>query len=111
MSKRMATQENWSAEVTLLAADATKTLLAARTGRRIVVTHLVCHQIVSAAQAVNITIGTVTVKRIGVSEAVGSEGFIGPMERGLVGDISTALLIVPTVAGPSVHVVAEGYYE
>lgn len=108
---RMDRMENWSAEITLGAADTTKTLLALKAGRKIVVTHIVTRVLISAAQAVNITIGGVNVKRIAASEAVGSESFFGPMERGIVGDAATALLIVPAAAGPSVHAIAEGYYE
>lgn len=108
---RMQTHENWQAEITLGAADTTKTLLAAKAGRRIVVTHLIAHVLIAAAQTVDITLGTVKVKRLGLSEAVGSEPFLGPMERGIVGDSGSALLIVPSAAGPSVHVAAEGYYE
>jgi hypothetical protein len=32
------------------------------------------------------------------------------MDYGLIGQAATALTIVPAAAGPSVHVVAEGYY-
>lgn len=102
--------EPWSAEVTMAAGDATKTILAAKTGKKTVVTHLVYHVITSAAQAVDIAIGTMNVKRIAASEAVGSEGFIGPMDYGLVGASGTALVATPAAAGPAIHFVAEGYY-
>lgn len=111
MGSRMHTRENWSAEITLGAADANKTLLAAKTGRKTVVTHLVARVLVSAAQAITIAIGSVAVCKIGASEAVGSESFFGPAEYGLVGDSGTAVVITPAGVGPSLHVRAEGYYE
>jgi hypothetical protein len=112
MAGRLDNYERWSAEITLGTGDTTKTLLAAPTGTRkaIVVTHCVAHVLVAAAQAVDIKIGTVMVRRLGVSEAVGNESFVGPMDYGLIGQAATALTIVPAAAGPSVHVVAEGYY-
>lgn len=110
MAGRLDNLERWSAEVTLAAADATKTLLAAKAGRVTVVTHLVSHVLVAAAQAVDIKMGTVMIRRVAISEGVGSESFIGPMDYGLPGPVSTAITIVPTAPGPSVHVVAEGYY-
>jgi hypothetical protein len=113
MAGRLDNKERWSAEVTLLAADTTKTLLATPTGTRktIVVTHVVAHCLVSAAQAVDIKIGSVNVRRLAASEAVGSESFLGPMDYGLIGQAASAMTIVPAAAGPSWHVVAEGYYD
>lgn len=105
---------NWSAEITLGAGDTTKTLLAAPAapyaGRRIYVTHLHATSLIAAAQAVDIKIGTVNVLRLVASWAVGNETFIGPMIRGLRGDVAGALVITPAAAGPSIHVIAEGYY-
>lgn len=107
------TRKLWQAEITLLAGDATKTLLAAPVGpeTKIVCTHMVARIITSAAQAVDIKIGTVNVRRLAASEAVGTESFLGPMINGLEGQAGQALTIVPAAAGPSVHVVAEGYYK
>lgn len=106
-------KEGWSAEITLGAADTTKTLLAAPTGQRkaIVVTHLVAHVLVSAAQTIDIKVGTVVIRKLGASAGVGVETFVGPMVKGLFGQAGQALTIVPAAAGPSVHVVAEGYYD
>jgi hypothetical protein len=105
-------QETWAAEITMLAGDANKTLLAAPTGNRkaIVVTHLVAHVLVSAAQTVDIKIGSVNVARLAASVAVGTETFRGPMIKGLAGQTGQALTITPSAAGVSLHVVAEGYY-
>lgn len=108
---RMANAECWSAEVTLAASDTTKTLLAAKTGRVPVMTHMIARILVAAAQTVDIACGTVKYKRFGASEAVGTEAFLGPMEYGLPGVSGTAIVITPAAAGPSVHVVAEGYYQ
>lgn len=111
------TRKLWQAEITLLVGDATKTLVAAPAGTtaspetKIVVTHMVARVLVSAAQAVDIKIGTVNVRRLAVSEAVGTESFMGPMINGIEGQALQPLTIVPTAAGPSVHVVAEGYYK
>ena len=111
------TRKLWQAEITLLAADTTKTLLAAPAGSttspetKIVVTHIVAHVLVSAAQAVDIKIGSVNVRRLAASEAVGAETFFGPMINGIEGQALQALTIVPAAAGPSVHVIAEGYYK
>jgi hypothetical protein len=95
----------------MAAGDATKTLLTAKSGRRIVTTHLVYHVLTTAAQSCDVAAGTTTVKRIGVSEAVGSEGFLGPMEFGLQGERGQALIATPSAAGYAIHFVAEGYYD
>jgi uncharacterized protein YqgC (DUF456 family) len=108
---RQETLENFSFAVTMLAADATKTLLAARAGKRICVTHLVYHVITSAAQTCDVAAGTTVVKSIGASEAVGSEGFIGPMIFGLIGQVSQPLVATPSAAGYKIHFVGEGYYD
>jgi hypothetical protein len=107
---RQSVNENFSFSVSLAAADATKTLVAAKAGRAIVVTHLVYHVITSAAQLVTVAAGSTVVKRVGVSEAVGSEGFVGPMEYGLVGQVGSPLVATPAAAGPAVDFVGEGYY-
>lgn len=111
MASRTGTMERWSAEATLATGDASKTLLAAKTGRSIVVTFYRARILVAAAQAVDIKVGTVVACKFAASEAVGTESFIGPMDYGLVGQVSTALTITPAAAGPSMHVVAEGYYQ
>lgn len=108
---RSAVNEQFSFSVSLAAADASKTLVAAKTGRSIVITHFVYHVITSAAQLVTVAAGTTVVKRIGVSEAVGSEGFVGPMEYGLIGQSGQALIATPAAAGPAVDFVGEGYYQ
>lgn len=108
---RQETLENFSFSVTMQAADATKTLLAARAGKRIVVTHFVYHVIASAAQSCDVAAGSTVVKSIGVSEAVGSEGFIGPMIYGLPGQVGSALIATPSAAGYKIHFVGEGYYD
>jgi hypothetical protein len=108
---RQHVNENFSFSVSMAAADATKTLVAAKAGRSIVITHFVYHVITSAAQLVTVAAGSMVVKRIGASEAVGSEGFIGPMEYGLVGQSGSALIATPAAAGPAVDFVGEGYYQ
>lgn len=103
--------EPWSISITMAAGDATKTLLAAKSNRRIVTTHLVYHVLTTAAQSVDVAAGATIVKRIGVSEAVGSEAFLGPMDYGLRGDVGAALIATPSAAGYAIHFVAEGYYD
>jgi hypothetical protein len=107
------TKKRWSAEITLGAADTTKTLVAAPGlgTTAIVCTHLVARILVAAAQDVDIKIGSVNLRRLKASEVVGTESFFGPMIQGIVGQAGQALTISPAAAGPSVHVVAEGYYE
>lgn len=108
---RSAIQEQWSCETTLLAADATKVALPTKTGRTTVCTFYRARILVSAAQAVNITIGNVTICKFAASEAVSVESFMGPMDYGLVGQAAQPLTITPAAAGPSVHLIAEGYYQ
>lgn len=103
--------KNWSAEITLGAADTSKTLVAAPGATQtLVCTHLVARFLVAAAQDVDIKIGTVMLRRFKASEVVGTESFFGPMLRGIVGQLGQPLTINPAAAGPSIHVVAEGYY-
>lgn len=113
MAYRGERAEKWSGEITLGIADATKTHTAAPTGNRkaIVCTHLIARVLVAAAQDVDIKIGTVLLKRIKANEVVGTEAFLGPMVEGLKGQAGQPLTIVPAAAGPSIHVVAEGYYD
>lgn len=103
--------ERWSCSVTMLAADASKTALAAKAGRTTVCTHYRARILVSAAQAVDIKIGTTVLCSFAASEVVGTESFMGPMDFGLVGQLATALTINPAAAGPSIQLVAEGYYR
>jgi UDP-N-acetylenolpyruvoylglucosamine reductase len=108
---RQETLENFSFSVTMAAGDANKTLLAARAGKRICVTHLVYHVLTTAAQSCDVAAGTTVVKRIAVSEAVGSEGFLGPMIFGLPGQVGSALVATPSAAGYAIHFAGEGYYD
>jgi hypothetical protein len=106
------TAERFSAEVTCLAADATKVILAAKAGRRPVVTY--CHVIgmVLAAQAFDIqsSDGAVNIIRGGASLPVNAELFYGPLVEGVVLPVGTGIRYQPAAAGPGVHVVVEGYY-
>lgn len=106
------TCERFSVEVTALAGDATKVVLAAKAGRRAVVTY--CHVIglVAAAQAFDVqsSDAAVNVVRAGASLAVNAELFFGPMIEGVVLPIGTGIRYQPAAAGPSVHIVCEGYY-
>jgi hypothetical protein len=108
------TRAKWQAQITLGTGDTTKTLLAAPPAPyatlRAYCTHMVALCLVSAAQAITITAGSMTFMSLPVSWAVGNEHFFGPMVLGLPGAAATAITITPASAGPSIHVVAEGYY-
>jgi hypothetical protein len=112
MNLRQRVYQPWSAEATLGTGDATKTVKAAPgAGKRIVVTGYTWSVLVSAAQAVDVedSSGTVHVLRLPASPGVvqGSYTF----EAGLELTVNEALVITPAAAGPSVHVVAEGYIK
>lgn len=95
----------------MLAGDASKVALPAKTGRTIVCTFYRVRVLVSAAQAVTIAVGTTNICKLAASEAVSVESFMGPMDYGLVGQAGQPLTITPASAGPSLHFIAEGYYQ
>jgi hypothetical protein len=106
--------EKWSSSGILLAADANKNIMAAAaltgTRKRFVITFLHLLSVVAAANAVQVTIGTVVIADLPASWPVGSEFFF-ELNKGLRGDAASGIVITPAVAGPRIHWVAEGYYE
>lgn len=102
------------AEVTLGAGDATKTLKAATTGVSYVVTGVYATCLVSAAQTVFVgdSSGTVKALSIAASFTLHNQVRTGPLNRaGLVLTEGEALIVKPAAAGPSFHVVVEGYLK
>lgn len=102
--------EQWSAEATLLVGDATRALLAGKAGFTPFATHVTAMSLVAAAQAIDIKSGAQVIKRLPATFPVGNEAFAGPMFRGIKGISGAGIDIVPAAPGPSVHVVAEGYW-
>lgn len=101
----------WSAQVTLLAADTTKTLKAAPgAGASLVVTDLACTSLTSHAATTDIedTSGTVEAMRIATTATV-NQRHVTSLSQGLPLTANEALIIKPSAAGPSLHCVAEGY--
>lgn len=95
--------------VNMAAADASKTLVAAVTGKSIVVTKLTAHVFTAAAQLVTVAAGTTTVGKVAVSLPIGVYMLVDT-ETGLVGQSGSALIATPAAAGPGVFFVVEGYY-
>jgi hypothetical protein len=111
MAGRLGTMPLWSFSTKIAAGTGATNLLAAVAGKKIVVTTLKIHVIVAAAQLVDLTIGTVVVASLGVSEPLGDASYLGDMTRGIVGDVGQPLAYAPAAAGYALLVTAEGYYE
>ncbi len=110
MNLRQRNYPPWSAEATLAAGDATKTVKAAPgAGKALVVTHVAWEVITSAAQATDLqdTSGTKFVARLPVSPGLVSGE--RHWDFGLQLTTNEAFIVKPGAAGPSVHVYAEGY--
>jgi hypothetical protein len=100
----------WSVSVLLAAGDATKSLKATPgAGKALVVTKWSYRSITSAAQAITIGDGTVTLDNLAASITVGNlvEGPL--LDYGVKLTANTALSITPAAAGPSGRIIAEGY--
>lgn len=95
---------------TLAAGDASKTLMAAVSGVRYYVTAICATCLTSAAQSVYVgdSSGTVKALSLAASFAQHSQAFT-QLQEGLALTLSEALVIKPAAAGPSFHVVVEGY--
>lgn len=100
----------WSAVVALGAADATKVLKAAPgAGKTLVVTKWSYRSTTSAAQAMTIGDGTVTLDNLAASITVGTLVEGPKLEIGIALTANTALSITPAAAGPAGRVIVEGY--
>jgi hypothetical protein len=107
------TAERFSAEVTCLAADATKVILAARANRS-PRGHLLPRDRDGRWRRRRSTSSRATARSTSSAAAralaVNAELFFGPLVEGVVLPIGTGIRYQPAAAGPSVHVVVEGYY-
>jgi len=111
-------RRTWSSGVLLGAADAVKEILPAPPGTtpgdrtRIVVSYCMVLSLISAAQAVDIESNDAAVEilKLAASFAVGAT-VVYDGEKGIGLPANQALVIKPAAVGPSVWVIAEGYYE
>ena len=109
----MLSLEKWqrfSVQATLGTGDSTKTLQAGGAGITIYITSLTLTSLVAAAQVLYVgdTSGTVKGLSLPASYAAANQAFLSLLQ-GLPLTIAEDLIIKPAAAGPSVHVVAEGY--
>ncbi len=102
--------QRFSVQATLATGDASKTILDIGAGVTVVVMSLTLTCIVSAAQPVYVgdTSGTVKALSLGSAYPAHSQATLQLLE-GLRLTEGEDLIIKPASAGPSVHVVAEGY--
>jgi len=90
------------ARAALLAADTTRTLVAApQAGVRIRVFRVRYSSVTSAAQAVAVAAGSTTVLNLGASVLAGLTPGTGWLEGGLLMPAATALIATPAAAGPA----------
>lgn len=100
----------WSASVALAAGDATKVLKAAPgSGKKLFVTKWSYRSTTSAAQAITIGDGTITLDSLEASIAVGTLKEGPTLDYGIALTANTALSITPAAAGPAGRVLVEGY--
>lgn len=91
-----------SVRVALLAADTTRTLIAAPpAGVRIRIFKITYVSVTSAAQAVVVAAGATTVLNLGASIAAGRVPDTGWLEGGMLMPAATALIATPAAAGPA----------
>ena len=107
------TEQRFCAEKTLAAGDASKELVAANAAVQIVVTYVHSVGLVAAvAQTVYVGDSSGTVKVLSLPASIpvlGQEHTIGPLTEGIKLTKGESLTIIPAIAGPSIHVVVEGY--
>lgn len=99
-------------EVTLGAADASKTIKAAVTGVQYFVTSICATCLVSAAQTVYVGDSSGTKKALSLASnfPAHSQAFT-QLNEGLGLTVGEAIIVKPAAAGPSFHVVCEGYLK
>lgn len=110
MSLPLLVRQRFSVQDTLGAADTSKTLKDVGAGETIHVLSVTVTSLVASAQTLYVgdTSGTVKAISLGISLVVNSQAVVQLME-GLALTEGEDLIIKPAAAGPSVHVVAEGY--
>jgi len=110
MSYPIETEQTFTTQQTLGAGDATKTLVAAESGVRFVVTAVILTIITAAAQTLYVGDSSGTVKAISIAaSAPANTQYVIQLVRGLELTSGVALIIKPAAAGPSVHCVVEGW--
>lgn len=99
-------------ETTLGAAETTKTIKAAVSGVQYFVTSVIATCLTSAAQAVYVgdSSGTKKALSLAASFPAHSQAAV-QLNEGVGLTISEALIIKPVAAGPSFHVIVEGYLK
>jgi len=102
--------QRFTTEATLGAADASKELMPAVSGVTYAVTRLAATCLVSAAQAAYVgdSSGTVKALSVAASFTLHAQARLNLLE-GLKITAGEALIVKPAAAGPSFHVVVEGY--
>lgn len=102
--------QRFTVQDTIGAAEASKTLLDVGAGVTIVVTGLAATVIISAAQAVYVGDTSGAVKALSLAASVPAHSrFTLELKNGLRLTEGEDLIIKPGAAGPSLHVVVEGY--
>lgn len=100
----------WCAVVALAATDETKVLKAAPgAGRQLVITKWSYRSTTSAAQAITVGDGTITVDTLPASITAGVMHEGPNLEIGLTLTANTALSATPAAAGPAGRFIVEGY--
>ena len=112
MSFQLEIYPRFSVQDTLGAADATKVLVAGVAGRIIVVTYAKITSLISAAQVVFVggATGPIRILSLAASFPVNTEART-ELQVGIPLAVGDSLVITPASAGPSMHVVVEGFFK
>lgn len=103
-------RQRFSVALTLGTGDASKTLVDIGAGVTICVTNILMIGLVAAAQVLYVGDTSGTVKVLSVAASWPANNFINAQfNQGLALTEGEDLIIKPAAAGPSVHVVVEGY--
>lgn len=104
-------EQKFTVQATLAATDASKVLRAGVAGETIVVTSVILTSITAAAQVLYVGDEAGTVKALSLPASKPDAGNQASLQlvNGLAITAGDDLIIKPAAAGPSVHVVAEGY--
>jgi len=103
-------EQRFCVQATLAAGDATKTLKAAIAEEQLVVTSVVVTGLTPAAQLLYVGDVSGAVKALSLAASLAANAQVSlQLIEGLKLTKGEDLIIKPAAAGPSVHVVAEGY--
>lgn len=112
MSLELLSEQAFTVQATLAAADTTKTLKITAADERAVITSVILTSITAAAQTLFVGDESGTVKAISIAASLTANLQIScQLVRGLRLTVGEDLIIKPAAAGPAVHVVAEGWIE